>query len=154
MRGLPACGKTDKARRLTANTAGIICDPHKWFEEHQEKFSHYKLTKAKRWAWLRCKTAALHHITPIVMDMHVGINNLSIQRLKDLEQQGYHVELVEPDAYYWTTIKALLLNKRSNREALDQWAQILAGRSKFYKYNEIRTRMNNWQSPDLNCWRF
>lgn len=154
MRGLPACGKTDKARRLVADTEGIICDPFKWFEENQEKFRHYKLTKAKRWMWSRCKVAASQGITPIIMDMHVGVNNLSTQRLKDLEQKGYQIELVEPNSDDWVQIKVLLLNKRLNRDALDTWAQTLADHSSFYQYTAIRARMNNWQFDTLDSWRF
>lgn len=155
MRGLPACGKTAMAGRLMANTEGIICDPHKWFEENQEKFRHYKLTRAKRWAWSRCKIAAYQHITPIVMDMHVGINNISRKQLKSLEHQGYVVELVEPDSNDWEQIRALLLfNRQLNRLLLDQWAETLAKRSQFYRYTEIRTQMNNWQFDTLSAWRY
>lgn len=155
MRGLPACGKTVMARHLVADTDGIICDPHKWFEENQEEFRHYKLTIAKRWAWSRCKVAASQGITPIVMDMHVGINNITRKQLKNLEHQGYVVELVEPDSDDWKQIRSLLLfNRQLNRLLLDQWAETLAKRNQFYKYIEIRTRMNNWRFDTLSAWKF
>lgn len=154
LRGLPSCGKTEKALSLVVGTEGIICDPHQWFGETREQFRHYKLTSAKRWAWSRCKMAAYKGITPIIMDMHVGVNNIAIQSLKYLEQLQYKVELIESDSDYWRHIKALLLNKRLNRDDLDRWAQVLAGRSQFYKYTEIRARMNNWQFDTIDAWRF
>lgn len=153
MQGLPACGKTEKALSLVKGTEGIICDPYNWFEEHSEDFRHYKLTKAKRWAWQRCKYAYQQSITPIVVDMHVGINPISIRRLRDLEQQNYVVELVEPISSSWFIIKSLLLNKPSNRESLNRWAHVLSERSEFHKYTEVRAYMNNWQFNTLNDWR-
>lgn len=154
MRGLPACGKTAKALSLVENTEGIICDPHQWFQEREEEFRHYKLTRAKRWAWYRCKVSAQQRVTPIVVDMHVGINNMSIQRFKDLKQYGYQIELVEPNSDDWITIRNLLYNRQLNREALNQWAQILADRSQYHKYTEIRAQMNNWHFATLDEWAF
>ena len=153
MRGLPACGKTEKALKLVDKTEGIICDPHKWFEEQDEEFRQYKLTKAKRWAWYRGKLAAQESITPIVIDMHVGVNVLSTNRLKDFKHLGYTIELVEPDSKDWQQIRALLYNKMLNRTFLDNWAEILAKRSPYSKYLEIRTRMNTWRFESLDAWK-
>lgn len=152
MQGLPACGKTARALELVADTEGVICDPQQWFELRGETFRQHKLTVARRWAWHRCMRAAKQQVTPIVVDMHVGVSRISIRRLHKLRRLGYEVELVEPNSDDWQHIKILLLDKRSNRDELNKWASILAERSHHCKYTEIRTHMNNWVFNDLNQW--
>ncbi len=153
MRGLPCCGKTETALGLIGDTEGIICDPYQWFKDHSERFRHYRYTKAKRWAWYRCLSAARQSITPIVMDMHVGINKQSRRALRELETLGYRVELVEPDSDDWQLIKGLIYNRLLNKESLNKWAETLAKRSPYHQYHEIRTRMNTWAFDTLDSWR-
>ena len=154
LQGLPALGKTKKALELIGESEGIICDPHKWFEETGKEFRHYRMTCARRWAWGRCMLAARKQITPIVVDMDIQIDAKSIEMLKRLEDLGYTIELAEPDSEEWETIKALMRNKALNRESLDEWAQKLADRQKWLKYTAIRNRMNHWRFLTLDDWRY
>ncbi len=149
LQGLPACGKTQKALKLVGG--GIICDPHRWFVD--KPYRAYLMSRAKRQAWGRCLLAAQNGISPIVVDMDVAVENNSIMALKNLEQRGYTVELVEPDSDDWKILKNLMLNKVLNKEALNKWSATLAARQKYFKYTVIRARMNHWKFQTLNDWR-
>jgi hypothetical protein len=132
MRGLPGCGKSHRARRL-AGTGGVVLETDQYFytqvgeDPARYDYSDELLPVARQWNLDRFREAIRRGVSPIVVDRGNGLNPESKEYAVLAVEQGYRVELAEPDSPWWLELRVLLKFKRHVDEQLfDAWAQKLA----------------------------
>jgi len=152
MRGLPATGKSYTAKKL-AGTQGIICETDKYFytKVGQDKtkfdYSESLLPMAQAWNFERFQQAVMTGRTPIVVDRGNGLTLETKRYAQYAIEQGYTVEIAEPESAWWQEIRVLLKYKSLTGPVLDQWAQELARYSSAIHRvpaKTIRRRMDTW----------
>ena len=132
MRGLPACGKSHKARRL-AGTDGVVLETDQYFytqvgdDPGCYDYSDELLPVARQWNFARFKEAISRVVSPIVVDRGNGLNVETREYAEFAVAHDYCVELSEPDSPWWQELRVLLKYKRYVDDALfDTWAKKLA----------------------------
>lgn len=132
MRGLPACGKSHKARRL-AGTDGIVLETDHYFysqvgdDPASYDYSDQLLPVAREWNLARFREAIGQAVSPIVVDRGNGLNAETREYATFAVQHGYRVELAEPDSPWWHELRVLLKYKQYVDDKLfDAWAKQLA----------------------------
>jgi hypothetical protein len=153
MRGLPSSGKSHTAKQLAGKT-GIVCETDEYFYTHlgnDPKRYDYRsglLEEARRWNFERFKEAIGTGITPIVVDRGNGLNLSTQIYARYAVDNGYDVELKEPESEWWQELRVLLKYKQVTRPLLLQWAEILARMSRSthrVPAAVIRRRMGRWK---------
>ena len=155
MRGLPSCGKSHTARRL-AGADGVVLETDQYFytqvgdDPGSYDYREELLADARQWNLNRFRDALSHAVTPIVVDRGNGLNRESREYVVAAQEQGYDVELREPDSPWWGELRVLLKYKKHVApELFDQWAEALAARSRGthrVPVKTIRRWMNSWRS--------
>jgi hypothetical protein len=132
MRGLPACGKSHKARRL-AGDHGIVLETDQYFYTHvgddpaSYDYRDDLLPTARAWNLARFRESIVRGISPIVVDRGNGLNPETHGYAAYAVEHGYEVELAEPDSPWWLELRVLLKYKQYVAvELFDAWAQKLA----------------------------
>lgn len=132
MRGLPACGKSHRARRL-ADDHGVVFETDEYFySQVGDDPSHYDfsddlLPVAREWNLGRFRDAIVRGISPIVVDRGNGLNSETREYVEYAVEHGYAVELAEPDSPWWQELRVLLKYRQYVADELfDAWAQKLA----------------------------
>jgi hypothetical protein len=132
MRGLPACGKSHKARHL-AGTDGIVLETDNYFytqvgdDPEKYDYSEKLMPAAREWNLSRFREAVSREISPIVIDRGNGLNLETRKYGVHAVEHGYHVELAEPDSTWWQDLRVLLKYKDYVDDKLfDAWAKRLA----------------------------
>ena len=131
MRGLPSSGKSYTAGKLTGDT-GIICETDEYFHTQvgddpaRYDYQPELLEEARRWNFDRFKEAVHKGITPIVVDRGNGLTECTQIYARYVSDNGYEVELKEPESEWWQEIRILLKYKQHTRPILRQWADILS----------------------------
>ncbi|MCA9179564.1 MAG: AAA family ATPase [Planctomycetales bacterium] len=153
MRGLPSCGKSHLARRL-AGSEGVILETDAYFqcEGDEPRFADMTdeqiLAEARRWNLEQFRQAVAAQRTPIVVDRGNGLSTESYQYARHALDNGYEVQLKEPDSDWWQEIRVLLRYKEITKPILDAWADKLAQLSDSHhgvKADRIRQLMDAWQ---------
>lgn len=136
MRGLPSCGKSYAARQLVGD-AGVICETDEYFytqigdDPTRYDYDADRLEDARRWNFQRFAQAILERRSPIVVDRGNGRNVESREFVTFARDNGYQVELKEPDSPWWQELRVLLKYRRYLQpEVLDRWAELLAEKSR------------------------
>jgi len=154
MRGLPSSGKSHTARQLAGET-GIVCETDEYFYTHlgddpaRYDYRPELLEEARRWNFDRFKEAVGNGMTPIVVDRGNGLNVSTQIYARYAIDNGYEVELKEPESEWWQELRVLLKYKQVTRPLLLQWADILARMSRSSHRVPavvIRRRMEKWKS--------
>ena len=132
MRGLPACGKSHKARRL-AGSEGIVLQTDEYFYTQvgdnpgRYDYSDELLPAARQWNFARFRDAISQEMSLIVVDRGNGLNAETWEYAIYAVEHGYRVELAEPDSPWWQELRVLLKYRRYVDDRLfDAWAQKLA----------------------------
>lgn len=132
MRGLPGSGKSHHARRL-AGADGVVLETDQYFyTQVGEDPAHYDysaelLPTARQWNFDRFCLAVAHRVSPIVVDRGNGLNNETRQYAAHAVEEGYTVELAEPNSAWWRELRVLLKYKSHvDDKLLDAWANQLA----------------------------
>ena len=132
MRGLPACGKSHRARRL-AGAEGVVLETDQYFytqvgdDPGQYDYSAELLPVARAWNFDRFCQATAKGVSPIVVDRGNGLNAETRQYAAYAVEHGYRVELAEPDSPWWQELRVLLKYKQHLDDVvLDNWASKLA----------------------------
>ncbi|MDA1050942.1 MAG: ATP-binding protein [Planctomycetota bacterium] len=132
MRGLPACGKSHRARRL-AGPDGVVLETDAYFytqvgdDPASYDYRDELLPKAREWNLARFREAIAHGVSPIVVDRGNGLNAETREYAGYAVEHGYEVELAEPDSPWWLEVRVLLKYKQYVADELfDAWAQKLA----------------------------
>jgi len=132
MRGLPACGKSHKARRL-AGERGIVLETDQYFytqvgdDPTTYDYSEALLPAAREWNLARFRDAIAREVSPIVIDRGNGLNPETREYALAAVQHGYQVTLAEPDSPWWQELRVLLKYKQHLDDTLfDAWAKRLA----------------------------
>ena len=165
MRGLPACGKSHRARRL-AGVNGVVLETDEFFytqvgsDSTQYDYDEKLLPAARQWNLGRMQKAIAAKVSPIVIDRGNGLNPETRDFAVTAVAHGYDLELAEPDSAWWQELRVLLKYKEFVADALfDSWAQQLADRSRD-KHRVpvalIRSWMRHWRhdltiEQILNC---
>lgn len=153
MRGLPACGKSHRARRL-AGATGVVLETDQYFltevgdDPTCYDYDAALLPAARGWNFARFQEAVSAGRTPIVVDRGNGLNQETRAYAVHAVAQGYRVELVEPDSPWWLELRPLLADPAANAEALDAWAHRLAELSRTthrVSANTIRRWARSWR---------
>lgn len=128
MRGLPACGKSHRARRL-AGGEGIVLETDQYFyTEVGDNPAHYDyrdelLPQAREWNFERFCAAIAEDRSPIVVDRGNGLNPETRLYAAYADEHGYQIDLAEPDSPWWLELRVLLKYKQYVDERLfDAWA--------------------------------
>ncbi len=136
MRGLPACGKSHRARRLVGDD-GIVLETDEYFYTQigSDKTS-YDYDKdlppvARKWNFARMRDAISREISPIVIDRGNGLNAETHEFALYATENGYEVQLAEPDSKWWLELRVLLKYKEFVSDTLfDNWSERLASNTK------------------------
>ncbi|MCJ7823582.1 MAG: ATP-binding protein, partial [Anaerolineales bacterium] len=153
MRGLPSSGKSYTAKQLAGQT-GIVCETDEYFYTHsgddpaRYDYRPELLEEARQWNFERFKEAVGNDVSPIVVDRGNGLNVSTQIYARYAIDNGYEVELKEPESEWWREISVLLKYKQHTRPVLMQWADILARMSSSshrVPVSVIRRRMEKWK---------
>lgn len=132
MRGLPACGKSHRAKRL-AGSSGIVLETDEYFytqvgtDAKSYDYDKELLPAARQWNLGRLREAIAAGISPIVIDRGNGLNSETREFAVCGAENGYTVDLAEPDSSWWQELRVLLKYKEFVADRLfDAWAQRLA----------------------------
>lgn len=135
MRGLPSSGKSHLARRLAGDT-GVLLETDQFFycdNEDGTRSYHYseaRLPAARQWVFERFRAALVAGRSPIVLDRGNGLNNETRRFAQYAVDQGYRVELKEPDSPWWLEIKELMRGRPRTNPMLHRWAVRLSEMSR------------------------
>ena len=153
MRGLPSSGKSWTARRL-AGVAGRVLETDAYFYTQQPgepatyQWRAHLLPAARRWNFERYVQVIADQISPIVVDRGNSWNEETRRYAQYALDQGYRVELKEPESEWWQEIRVLLKTKDTNTMVLYQWAERLAEmsqRTHCVPASTIRQWMDSWK---------
>ena len=132
MRGLPGCGKSFTAQRLS-QPDGIVLETDQYFysevgdNPQSYDYSDDLLPLARQWNFERFRDAITQGISPVVVDRGNGLNQETRQYAAYAVDHGYHVSLAEPNSPWWQELRVLLKYKQHVDEKLfDAWAKKLA----------------------------
>ncbi len=154
MRGLPACGKSHKAKRLTGEE-GVVFETDEYFyrqvgdDPTSYDYSDDLLADAREWNLTRFREAVLQGVSPIVVDRGNGLNPETREYAAFAVEHGYSVELAEPDSTWWQELRVLLkYQDYISSELFDAWAQKLADATRNghrVPASTIRRWMTGWR---------
>lgn len=136
MRGLPSSGKSYIAKEL-AGDRGVVCETDEYFftqvGDDPEKYDYQSelLEKARDWNFERFTEVVNKGITPVVIDRGNGLTKSTQIYARYGVDNGYAVELREPESEWWQEIHVLLKYKQHTRPILRKWAEVLATMSKY-----------------------
>ncbi len=153
MRGLPGCGKSFTAKVL-ASEKGVVLETDEYFyTQVGEDPTHYdyrqeRLDDARRWNFERLKNAVAAGVSPIVVDRGNGLNSETQVYALHAVENGYRVELKEPDSEWWQELRILLKYKELTRPVLYQWADWLADQSR-RRHRTPASTIRHW----MDTWR-
>ncbi|NQV23088.1 MAG: AAA family ATPase [Rhodopirellula sp.] len=154
MRGLPACGKSHRAKRL-AGEQGVVFETDEYFytqvgdDSSRYDYSDDLLPAARDWNLARFREAVVSDVSPIVVDRGNGLNLETREYAAFAVEHGYTVELAEPDSPWWQELRVLLKYQQYMKdELLDAWARKLADATRDdhrVPTATIRHWMANWR---------
>jgi hypothetical protein len=154
MRGLPGCGKSHRAKRLAGENGLVLETDEYFYTQVGTDSTHYDYDKsllpaARQWNLSRLRDALAAGISPIVIDRGNGLNSETREFAVCAVEQGYKVELAEPDSSWWQELRVLLKYKEFVAEKLfDAWAQKLADSTRAghrVPASTIRSWMQSWR---------
>jgi len=134
MRGVPASGKSTRARELVQDDMNKIFSTDEYFEKdprgYRAAWAHHKLGRAHQWNERRVEDAMRQGVNPIVLDN----TNISIKEVKPYVkmayEHGYDIQIEESTDDLWQNkIKPLFQDKIGNEEELTKHAETLAARN-------------------------
>ena len=132
MRGLPACGKSHRARRIVGD-GGVVLETDQYFytqagdDPGTYDYSDDLLPVARQWNFDRFCAAVAAGDSPIVVDRGNGLNAESARYAKHAVANGYGLVLAEPDSPWWQELRVLLKFKHHvHDELFDVWASKLS----------------------------
>lgn len=136
MRGLPACGKSHKAREL-AGPEGVVLETDQYFytevgfDQRSYDYDNALLPAARQWNFDRFCRAVAEGVSPIVVDRGNGLNAETKRYAAHASKNGFVVELAEPDSSWWYELRVLLKYREYVDDRLfDAWAEQLADATK------------------------
>lgn len=154
MRGLPGCGKSHRAHRLAGDT-GIVLETDQYFyteigdDPKQYDYKHDLLPVAREWNLKRFRNAVDKGVTPIVVDRGNGLNPETREYAVYAAEQGYELELAEPDSPWWQELRVLLKYRPYiDGRLMDAWAEKLANATRQthrVPADTIRRWMSHWR---------
>ena len=154
MRGLPACGKSHRAKRL-AGSNGVVLETDAYFytqvgtDATSYDYDKELLPAARQWNLNRMRDAIAAEVSPIVIDRGNGLNPETREFASCAVEHGYRVELAEPDSPWWQELRVLLKYKDFIVDRLfDGWAQRLADNTRDghrVPASTIRSWIKNWR---------
>lgn len=155
MRGLPSCGKSYTAERISGQT-GIVLETDRYFYEivgedpNSFDYNESMLSKAREWIFAKLVQAIDQRISPIVLDRGNGRNAETQRFALYAKSRGYRLELREPESPWWQELRVLLKYRQHlDPKVLDQWAEHLSGISRSthrVPARVIRKWMDGWKS--------
>ncbi|MGI9473369.1 MAG: AAA family ATPase [Rubripirellula sp.] len=136
MRGLPACGKSHRARQL-AGPDGVVLETDQYFytevgfDRRKYDYDTALLPAARQWNFDRFCRAIAEDVSPIVVDRGNGLNAETKRYAVHAATHGYLAELSEPDSSWWHELRVLLKYREYVDDRLfDAWAEQLADATK------------------------
>jgi hypothetical protein len=153
MRGLPSCGKSHKSKELAAD-GGLICETDEYFYtqvgDDPTKYNYRRELQqaACKWSFERFCRAVDEGISPIIVDRGNSRSLESRRYARYAVNNGYSVEMVEPDSWWWQEIRVLLKYKHLTKPALYEWAEKLSEMSRAthrVPASTIKDWMNGWK---------
>lgn len=141
MRGFPSAGKSWTSKEIlakfkeTEGKEGVILSTDEYFytmigPPDEYTFDPRRLGTAHMWNQQRTWDAVTEGVPLIIIDN----TNTVISEARPYAEYGclkdYEISIQEPTSSWWLTIHDLLLDKKSNRSQLLEWANKLAQKSK------------------------
>jgi predicted kinase len=136
MRGLPATGKSYRAKELAGDTGLIYSTDEYWYRilkpEQPEvySFNPHFLSDAHHWNQQRT-FRSIERGEPLII---IDNTNVTIEAIQPYIEyacpQDYKIKVEEPTSPWWLEIRQLLFNKRQNKKEIKEWAIELGEKSK------------------------
>jgi len=155
MRGLVACGKSHRARRLVGKD-GLVCEVDEYFytqvgKDNPKRYDYNtKLVRdARRWNYCRFKAAIRQGVSPVIVDRGHSKKSSARKYARYAFEHGYEIKVAEPDSPWWIVIRELLKNKEQNLEKLKSISETLSKLSrKIHRVSskKIYKRMLRWDN--------
>lgn len=153
MRGLPSSGKSHLARRLVGESGVLLETDQFFYRENADgsrsfHYSEERLPAARQWIFERFQVAITSGRSPIVLDRGNGLNDETRRFAQYAIDQGYRVELKEPDSPWWQEIKELMRCRPDTNQRLEQWAKQLSQMSREthrVPFSTIHRWMETWR---------
>ena len=152
MRGLPATGKSHTAKKLCGDD-GVLCETDEFFYtqvgDDPQRFDYDEalMPTAQAWNFERFRRAVAAGATPIVVDRGNGLSLETKKYARHAVDNGYRLEIREPESEWWQEIRVLLKYKSLTGPVLDRWAQELEHYSRSVHRvpaETIRRQMEKW----------
>lgn len=160
MRGLPASGKSYRAKELAGDKGLIFSTDEYWYKIHKPElpdeysFKLNMLGVAHKWNQLRANRAVDVGEPLIIIDN----TNTTISEIRPYASyahfQGYKVCIEEPTSPWWQEIRLYLRDKRSYKRELREWAFKLEEMSKashnvpWLAFEKMMRRWDNNVTPE------
>ncbi len=163
MRGLPASGKSYRAKELKGEN-GVIFSTDDFFYKHvkpdkpdEYSFNPQFLGEAHKWNLRQAEKAIFSENppNPIIIDN----TNTQVWEPKKYvtlaHSMNLAIEIHEPTSDHWQKIKILLQDKRKNKEELKNWAKFLEDLSKkthsvpFFAIEKMMWRWESYTVDDI-----
>jgi len=131
MRGLPWCGKSTRAKEIAGEEGLIFSTDEYWYKilkpEKPDVYSFNPrfLEDAHNWNRLRAENAMWNEKPLVIID---NTNTTAKEPLPYVVAglaADYEIVIQEPTCPRWLEIRELLLDKRTNRDELKNWARNL-----------------------------
>ena len=154
MRGLPGCGKSNRARRL-AGDAGVVVEADRYFytevgsDPQEYSYREELLPACQEWSFEQFTRVIEQGISPVVVDRGNALHPETRRYAVHAVEHGYAVEIAEPDSLWWQEIRVLLKYKKYvDDEIFDRWAQELSRTTRNTQQVDpaiIRMRVDHWR---------
>lgn len=153
MRGVPASGKSYRAKELSGGDDSIIFSADHFFgatkDEYVANWSKDKLFKAHSWNQRRVREV-MQRQRPLVIVDNTNTRIAEMMPYFDMAvQYQYKVRVEEPTSPWWVNdIAPLLLNKQANRKELEAAARMLYEKNQdthCVPYENILKMLNRFQ---------
>ena len=134
MRGVPAAGKSYRAKELAGGNEDVIFSADLFFgksvEEYVKNWSAAKLFKAHEWCQNSARGACQKQIPLVIIDN----TNTKIGEMMPYFSLAYHydykVEVEEPTSSWWAEIVPCLRDKAANKKKIEEFAKLLTEKNK------------------------
>jgi len=154
MRGLPWCGKSYTAKQI-AGDIGVIFSTDDYFYQvvdahkpNEYNFVGRFLAYAHKWNQVRFQLAVNENHPLVIVDNTNTTGSEARAYVEYALNQDYKIQIQEPTSDRWLQVRELLKDKKTNKNALKDFAKVLeAGSRETHNvpFHAIERMMFRWE---------